>query len=561
MKTSRNTRLLILLLAILSPLTSVFAQKELSEKPKLVVGIVIDQMRWDYLTRYSDRYGEGGFKRLMSEGYNCNRLQINYIPAVTVVGHTCLYTGSVPAFTGIVSNSQKFDGKWDSPVRDNSCHAVGATCKNGNDCKKGKASPHRILVTTMTDELRLATNFRSKVISVAIKDRASIMPGGHAANAAYWLDDETQEFITSSFYTEEMPEWAKNFNKKGLGKKYLKLTTTDRKGKDGAWDLLYPEDTYVQSAGKNERYYSDLGNALIQSPYGNTYTTDMAIAALEGEQLGNNKDNVTDFLAISFSATDGIGHRVGPNAPWIEDTYLRLDKDIERLLNTLDQEVGKGEYVVWLSADHAASHSIEFRRDHNLPGAPWHYYRKTAELNKSLRNIMGIDADVIENLESNNVFFRNDVIKQICPSATTFKAYKKQIIDATIELLEAMPEVAYAFEFRNIPEFVPEPVRTMARNGYNPKLSGDIQIILEANVTEEYDDGYLKDFDGIAKGTQHSVWSPYDTHIPFIVMGKGIRHEWDNNAYTINDIAPTICSILNIQQPSGCIGKAINVKE
>ena len=181
---------------------SIYAQevKELSLRPKLVVGIVVDQMRWDYLTRYYERYADGGFRRMMADGYNCNRLSINYLPAVTAVGHAAVYTGTVPAFNGIISNSMYFDGKWDTPVRDWKAQPVGT------QTNEGKASPHRLMCTTMTDELRLATNFRAKVISISTKDRASVLPGGHCANAAYWMDSESMDFITSSYYMQKLPD-------------------------------------------------------------------------------------------------------------------------------------------------------------------------------------------------------------------------------------------------------------------------------------------------------------------------------------------------------------------
>ena len=550
---------LFLSFAFMASFFSLSAQNEVHHSPRLVVGIMVDQMRWDYLIRYNDRYCDGGLRRLMTEGYNCNSLLINYLPAVTAVGHTCAYTGSVPAFTGIIANTMFIDGKWTTSVRDEGVASVGTNCSNGKDCRAGMASPHRLLVTTMTDELRLATNFRSKVISIALKDRAAILPGGHAANGAFWLDQDNNQFVTSSYYMKQLPQWVSDFNRKRLGDKYLAMTTKEKKDTSGYWDLLYPEDTYVQSAGKKERYYSPVGSRLIQSPYGNTLTADMAIASLEGEQLGRNADGIPDFLAISFSATDGIGHQVGPNSPWIEDTYLRLDKDIARILDALDKQVGKGEYAVWLSADHAASHNVEFRHDHNLPAGTWPYYRYTKDMNDSLRLSFGVKEDFIISFESNNVFFNDVKIRECCPSGKTFREYKQEVIDRTISLLTEKKEVAYAFQPSRMPDFLPEPLRTMVRNGYNPKRSGDIQIILEANHTEDYDDGYRKDYDGIVKGTQHSVWSPYDTHIPFIVMGKGIRHAWDNSRHTINDIAPTICSILNIQMPSGCVGQAIDV--
>ena len=524
--------------------------KELENKPKIVVGIVVDQMRWDYLTRYYERYGDGGFRRLMAEGYNCNRLLINYVPAVTAVGHTAIYTGSVPAFNGIIGNSMYFDGKWDSPVRDWSVEGLGTKSK------EGKASPHRMLTTTMTDELRLATNFRSKVVSVSIKDRGSIFPAGHSANAAYWMDSESMDFISSTYYMKALPKWVIDFNKQKLGAKYLKEygRKKDKNGEFVAdfWELLYDAQTYKQSAGLDEKYYDQrTGTILKYIPYGNRYTADMALAALKGEKLGLNPENVTDFLAVSFSCTDMIGHKLGPNAPWIEDTYLRLDRDLKRIFDALDAQVGKGEWVAFLTADHAGSHNVVFRKEHGIPASTWPYYRIMKELNDTLKAKFGVAENPVHSLECHNVYFNDKVV--------TTPEMKQGMIDLCLDILRKKDIVAYAFEPTKIPSYVPEPVRTMAINGYNPKRSGDIQVILEANVTEDYDDGYKKNYNGIPLGTNHAVWSPYDTHIPFVIMGKGVRHAWDNSTHTVNDIAATVCALLNIQQPSGCVGHAIDV--
>ena len=572
----RNLTLLALMVA--SSLCAIAQEvKELAQRPKLVVGIMVDQMRWDYLTRYYERYGDGGFRRMMAEGYNCNRLNINYLPAVTAVGHTAVYTGTVPAFSGIISNSMYFDGKWDTPVRDLNVKPVGT--KRG----EGKASPHRLMCTTMTDELRLATNFRSKVISISTKDRASVLPGGHCANAAYWMDSESMDFITSSYYMEELPQWLKAFNKQKLGAKYLKEfgRKKDRQGNWEAdfWPLLYPDESYVQSAPKHTDYYDQrTGTILKYTPWGNTLVADMVIAAIEGEQLGRNPEGVPDFLAISFSCTDMIGHKVGPNAPWIEDTYLRLDQDLKRIFDTLDREVGRGEYIAFLSADHAGSHNVKFRQEHGIPAGTWPYYRIRQELNDSLRAHFGIKEDLVHGLEDHRVFFDNEAIENLknpqtpeggvspvkAPSPSGgdgegLHNLKQQLIDYCIGLLLKKDNVAYAFEPSKIPDYIPEPVRTMCINGYCPGRSGEIQVVLQQGITEDYDDGYRKDYKGIPLGTNHAVWSPYDTHIPFIVMGKGVRHAWDNRSYTVNDIAPTICALLNIQQPSACVGNVIEV--
>src|SRR5882672_2820382 len=210
-------------------------------RPKLVVGLVVDQMRWDYLYRYYDRYQAGGFKRLLNDGFTCENTNIDYIPTVTAAGHTCIYTGSVPAIHGIAGNDFiiQATGKSMYCTDDSTVRAVGSTSR------AGQMSPRNLLVTTVTDELRLATNFRSKVIGIALKDRGGILPAGHSANAAYWFDDASGNWISSTYYMTDLPAWVKKFNDQKIPEKYLKQD----------WNPLYPVETYLQSSPDNSSKY------------------------------------------------------------------------------------------------------------------------------------------------------------------------------------------------------------------------------------------------------------------------------------------------------------------
>jgi hypothetical protein len=264
-------KIIIFLFSFLSAF-NLLAQNDLKSilsQPKLVVGLVVDQMRWDYLTRYQDLYCEGGFRRLMRDGYNCNRCQINYIPAITAVGHSAIYTGALPAVNGIIGNSFEINGKFTYCTTDTTVRGLGTKNKDGQDdpnASAGKNSPRNLLVTTIGDQLRLATNFRSKVIGVSLKDRGAILPAGHTANAAYWLDVETGRFISSSYYMKSLPAWVKDFNKKGLADQYL----------EKGWTFLYEEDSYVQSAPKDKEMELPVGSEIRTSPYGNTIVLDFA---------------------------------------------------------------------------------------------------------------------------------------------------------------------------------------------------------------------------------------------------------------------------------------------
>ena len=294
------------------------------QRPKLVVGVVVDQMRWDFLYRFNNRYSDkGGFKRLMNKGFNCNNTLINYTPTYTACGHASIYTGSVPSIHGITGNNW-YDSEKQQFVY---CTDDASVTTVGSATAAGKMSPANMFTTTIGDELKLATNLKSKVIGIALKDRGGILPAGHSANAAYWYDSKTGDWITSSHYMKELPGWVNDFNKQKWVDKYY------RQG----WNTLYPINTYTQSTPDENNYeVNTLGkgfpyalsslagknyNLIMATPFGNTLTTQFSKAVIEQEQMG--ADSITDFLAISYSSTDYIGHSFGPNSIETEDTYLR----------------------------------------------------------------------------------------------------------------------------------------------------------------------------------------------------------------------------------------------
>ena len=517
------------------------------EQPRLVVGLVVDQMRWDYLTRFADRYGEGGFRRILREGYNCNRTFINYLPAVTAIGHTSVWTGTVPAFHGITGNHIYLNGRRTYCTNDTTVLGVGSLDKNGRPDPRAygaQESPRNMKATTVGDELRLATNFRSKVVGVALKDRASILPAGHSATAAYWMDDKSTNFITSTYYMQDLPQWVKDFNEQRLGDKYMKNL------KKGFWPLLYDEKTYVQSAPKNQRWEASLDGSLKQSPWGMTITFDMARAAVEGEQLGHNPSGVPDMLCVSISSTDMIGHQLSPNSIWMEDLYLRLDRDLEAFFNYLDEHVGRGQWLFFLTADHAGFHNTDFMHQHRLPADTWFSATLADDINAHVCKALSLGEKPVERIRSMQVHFT---------AATKQSPRYAEILEATCRYLESLPQVAYAFPTEAVPQRVPEPVRTMAVNGYCPGRSGEVQMVFQPGVMEDYASAKeLAKPDHIRLGTTHSVWSPDDTHIPLAFLGWHVPHGWDNRRHHIVDIAATVAALLNIQEPNCCTGQAID---
>jgi predicted AlkP superfamily pyrophosphatase or phosphodiesterase len=518
-------------------------------RPKLVVGIVVDQMRWDYLYRYYDRYTSNGFKRLLNEGFTCENTQVDYIPTFTAPGHTCIYTGSVPALHGIAGNDFiiQATGKSMYCTEDTTVQTVGSTSN------AGQMSPRNLMTTTVTDELRLATNFRSKVIGIALKDRGGILPAGHTANAAYWFDDKTGNWITSTYYMKTLPKWVNDFNDQKMAETYLKQD----------WTPLYPIDTYLQSTADNSKYEGKFkgmdaptmpiktsalykGNlGMIRStPYGNTISIDLAVAAINAEQLGQH--SVTDFLALSLSSTDYIGHQFGINAVEIEDTYLRLDRDLATFLTYLDAKVGKGNYTVFLTADHGAAHNTAFLDDHGIPADVWDDKATMNDMNKMLESKYKLKK-LIVSMDNYQVNLNNLVIAKE-------KISEQAIKEDCIEYLRKLPYVAFAIDMdRAATANIPEQLRTRIINGYNVKRSGVIQIILDPGWFTGHGSG-----DSGPTGTTHGTWNPYDNHIPLVFMGWGINHGSLTRETHMTDIAATVAALLHIQAPNGSIGKPIS---
>lgn len=512
------------------------------ERPKLVVGIVVDQMRWDYLYRYQKRYTDGGFKRLLGEGFSCENTMIPYVPSVTAIGHTCIYTGSVPSIHGIAGNNFVKEGKKVYCTDDDSVKPVGTTSE------AALMSPRNLWVSTIGDEMKIASNGRAKVVGVALKDRASILPAGHNPNGAFWFDDHTGCFITSSYYMDRLPKWVEAFNGKRLPEQYLSQK----------WNTLYPKNTYTESTTDENEYengiregvkgtlplnlpelYKKYGYGIIRNtPFGNSLTLDMAKAAIDGEQLG--ADDETDLLAVSCSSTDYIGHQVGTHAIETEDTYLRLDKAIADFLAYLDSKVGKGNYLVFLSADHGAMNNAAFLQDRRIPAGSWNASATAKKLNQVLAKEYPEAGDIVKTVMNYQVFFNRDVIKS---KQLDFDNIKQTVVN----VLKEDPSVLYACDMAKAStESIPEEVKSRIINGYNRERSGDVVIILKPNF-----------YAHSMKGTDHGAWNSYDTHIPLVFMGWGIKHGATTKQTFMTDIAPTIAAMLHVQAPNGCVGKAI----
>ena len=526
---------------------SVFAQNsapDILQRPKLVVGIVVDQMRWDYLYRFHALYAsDGGFKRMLNQGFTCENTMIPYTPTITAAGHSCIFTGAVPATNGIVGNIW-YDNVKNRAVyccEDDTAKTVGAS----DDA--GRMSPQNLLVTTVGDELRMATNFASKVIGISLKDRGAILPAGRGANAAYWYDAVNGNFISSSYYMNELPSWVKKFNKRNLTDSLYKLN----------WNLSLSAEVYQQYCGNDEQPYErqpfDMNqkhfpytlssfaekdySKIAVTPYGNDLLAAMAKAAVVNEDLG--KGPVTDFLSVSFSSPDYIGHTFGPDSWEQMDDLIKLDKVLGDFFTFLDGQIGKGNYTIFLTADHGTANSPGYTKLHKLPGG---VFREDAFPNtiNQLLNVKYNSDKLIIGIFEYQILLNHKLIDSL-------KLEEQAIITTIIDYVRQRPEIAQVFATKDI-ENAPVTIvqKEMFRNGYYPNRSGDIQIVLKP--------GFV---DGDGFGTTHGLWNPYDAHIPLLWYGWGINHGKTNREVYMTDIAPTIAALLHIQMPSGCVGKVL----
>lgn len=529
---------------ILSLFILTIGLKGQTERPKLVVGIMVDQMKQEYIWRFENHFGEGGFKRLMKDGFAAKNGHYNYSSTSTGPGHASVYTGATPSIHGIVDNT------WYSRVLNRTvyCAEDTAVVAVGGSARRGKISPMNLYSSTITDELKVSTMQKGKVIAMSIKDRGSALPGGHYSDGSYWYDSGTGNFMTSSYYMDDLPDWMKAFNNKKLADKYLNET----------WNTLKPISEYNESGIDNSPYEggfkgketptlpydlsklrADNGNfgMLPSTPFGNTILNDLALAAIDAEGLG--ADATTDFLAVSFSSPDYIGHNFGPRSKEVQDTYIRLDKEIERLLNALDSKVGKGNYVVFLTADHAVAENSLRMKDDKFRVDNFSRGDLSKHLKAAVNEKYGA-AEWFEGPMGYDLFLDHDVLKEKNVDLYEIQLFVAQQAMKFTGVHLALTATDLA---RNS---YSEQMRSLMQGSFHPKESGDIKIILDPAWQA-----------GRAKGTGHGNAWTYDTHVPIIFYGWGVEKGTSVRKIHVTDIAPTVSMLLQIRLPNGATGQPI----
>lgn len=522
----------------------VLGQTNLGARPNLVVGITVDQMRADYLVRYWDDFGEGGFKRMVGEGFVCADHHFGYAPTYTGPGHASIFTGTTPQFHGIIGNNwyERRSGESVYCAGDSNVYGVGPV---DPAYYAGKMSPHRLRTSTLGDELKFALGMKPKVIGISLKDRGAILPAGHAADAAYWYyGKDVGGFISSTHYMEELPNWVEKWNKKTPAAEYL----------DAGWSLLRDVSVYDESWADNNPYESpfrgslrpafpyDLASLseqnggfdiLKSTPWGNTIVVDFALEAVESEELG--ADATTDLLAISFSATDYVGHQFGVHAMETQDTYLRLDAELKRLFDALDEQVGEGNWLAWLTADHGAATVPSLAKSEKLPTGYW----TPGALEETIEAALG--QDWVLSVSNDQIFLDR-------PAILASQQSLEDVQHRVAEIAAQQPDVDRAVTATELQRYggYDNDVLSRLAWGHHAKASGDV-ILLPAPGWLDYG----------PSGTSHGSPYAYDTHVPCLFLGWGVEPGITYERTHIRDIAPTVAALIHSPLPNGCTGRPI----
>jgi predicted AlkP superfamily pyrophosphatase or phosphodiesterase len=520
-------------------------QPAAAHRPRIIVGITVDQMRADYIEKYWNDYSEGGFKRLVDEGFFARNLQYNYMPTYTGPGHAAIYTGTTPPYNGIIANDwyERSTGKMVYCSSDSTAKGVGTSSA------AGKMSPHYLMSTTLGDELKLFSNKRSKVIGVALKDRGAILPAGRTADAAYWfVGGDEGVWATSNWYMNELPKWVTDFNAEKKADAYLKQE----------WTMLKPESTYDESLPDNNAYElpfkgltrpvfpykldelrkTNMNYDLLKAtPFGNTLTLDFAKAAIENEKLG--QDEFTDMLCLSFSATDYIGHQFGIHARETQDCYLRLDQDLAALINYMDEKFGRDQYLMFLSADHAGAPTPSYMMTDSAAAGYWKSDLIETQVNEFLSKKYG-EAKWVESEVNQNIFLDRKLIDEK-------KLDLKRIQMEVAQFVSTKDDVYMAFNAADLDRLsIHTPIAQKVQMGYSQKMSGDVLYVLNP--------GYME---YSMQGTTHGSPFVYDSHVPALFFGYTVKPGETFESLTICDIAPTIAALCKITAPSAAIGQPI----
>jgi predicted AlkP superfamily pyrophosphatase or phosphodiesterase len=519
--------------------------------PKLVVAILVDQLRYDYLDRFHHQFVEGGFRELTDKGAFMTYAQYNYYPTITAPGHASFFSGSSPMMHGIIGNDwfDKRSGQMMYCVEDPDVTGVGTK----PDAKAGKMSPRNFIGATVADQMRL--HWGSKVVSVSVKDRGAILPAGKKPTGAYWFESATGNFITSSYYREDLPAWVKAFNDSKRPDTFVGQT----------WDRLLDEKQYpVPDAATGESHLAGETTStfphkvikedaegyepILSTPFGNQLLADFAKAAIEGEGLGQGSQ--PDLLCMSFSSIDYCGHKFGPYSQEVQDITLRLDRQLKELFAYLDKKVGLANVTMVLTADHGVVPTPENAKEQGLDGGRPAVSDMLGELQTKIaehfgpgRYFLSAKGSLKPRLVDGNLYYNHEVLQEKKLLPETLTAFIREWA-LTTGVFHAVYGREQLLEGR-----VPSIVGQRIVNGFNGERSGDAVLILKPWLIA----GTGKP----ATGTTHGSPFSYDTHIPIIFYGAAFKAGRYADEFYITDLAPTLSAALGIQEPPACMGKPL----
>jgi predicted AlkP superfamily pyrophosphatase or phosphodiesterase len=516
-----------------------------SENPRLIIGIIVSQMRSDYIYRFWDKYEENGFKQLITRGTFCKNASFNYLLSQEGVGHATIATGALPASHGIVSK------EWYLSLQDKIVQSVEDEKYNtvGGSYESGKYSPENLMCTTFSDELRLSNNMKSKVFGISLNPAPAILSSGHTANGVYWFDEKTGNWVTSTYYADSLPSWVKDFNSRKFQDIYL----------EREWNTVLPANSYTESLPDNNKYEKGIKgqtvfpynlyelanvkkrkpdyNILKSTPFGNSFVKDFAISVIVNEDLG--KDNYPDVLTICFTSTENIGGLFGPNSVELEDAFLRLDQELAHFLNFIDETIGKENVLIYLTSDHGISHMPDYLNDYKIPAGYFNEKGAVALLKSALSNVYG-QGDWVKAYNSQQVYLNRTLIEDA-------KIPLNEIQDYTARFLLQFSGVANTvtsttLETTNFSGGIFEKIQ----NGFSQKRSGDVIINLKSGWIEKGEESSIS-------GLSYA----YDSRIPLIWYGWKIGRNTIFKPVDIRDIAATISAFLNITYPNACTGNPV----
>jgi predicted AlkP superfamily pyrophosphatase or phosphodiesterase len=518
------------------------------EKPKMVIGIVVEQLRYDQLEKYRDRFGENGIRRLLNEGTYFKNTSYNYVLTQSAPGHATIATGTEPSFNGITSDS------WYMPLRNEMIYCTQDNTVNpvGGSFEAGLHSPVNLLASTFSDELEMATNGKAKVFSIGLRESSAILSAGHSGTGVYWYDNITGTWMSSTWYMDSLAAWVNDFNALRLTDSYLNNPWTLLKSVSNYSDCL-PDSNSFEAGFNGISYFpydlkkmSTKGlistkrdySLLRETPFGNSFTKDFAIRLIQEEGLG--KDDITDFLAINFSSTDYIGHRFGPSSVETGDAILRLDKDIEQLLNYLNDSIGKKNVLIYFTAAHGISEIPSVLEKSRIPTG---YFKQTQALQllKSYLNAVYGQGDWVKGYYEKQIFLNRVLIEDAKIQLEDIQKKVSRFLVQFSGVASAYPYTAFeANDFSN-------GHLKMIVNSFSPQRSGDIIITLNPGWVEKSD--YV---------TNHNSPYEYDSHVPLIWYGWTVNRTSVTRKVSITDIAATLSSLCKIPYPNACTGEPLN---